>query len=319
MEYPNNPEYSPPNDLLSYPDHYGNAYLPDSYSVSPNYSIESFFEQPLGAPEQPYNFSAKPLPDAFGPPLPTTDVSATSSTAASLRLASRQPSEAGPFGKLEHFSFGFSFDPRPHEPFGTACLSPTTHTHTYTPSRTPSLCGDAPEKAPHTLSPRRLTRESPSSPDSLSEEPTAKRPQRKRGRPRLDRSNTNTNVETMSSTSSPSTKSQRPGRLPHNQVERKYREGLNSELERLRQAVPTLPQSDEAGAMGQPKPSKAMVLSSAIEYIKILEAERDALREDNERLRQAQAQAQAGGQAGEAVVRNWKVEDESLQDFLTGP
>src|SRR3712207_8387256 len=44
------------------------------------------------------------------------------------------------------------------------------------------------------------------------------------------------------------------GRLPHNQVERKYREGLNAELERLRRAVPTLPQSDEAGAMGQPKP-----------------------------------------------------------------
>jgi hypothetical protein len=303
MDYPNNPDYSPPQELLSYPDRYGNAYLADSYSVSPNYSIESFFEQPLTASEAPYGFSAKPLQDPFGPPLPVTDVSAASSTAASLSLASHQPSEAGPFGKLEQFSFGFSFDPRPLEPVGTACLSPTTHI----PSRTPSLCGDAPEKAPHTLSPRHLKRESPSSPDSLSEEPTTKRPQRKRGRPRLDRNN----VDAVSSTSSPSTKGQRTGRLPHNQVERKYREGLNSELERLRQAVPTLPQSDEAGAMGQPKPSKAMVLSSAIEYIKTIERERDALMEENQRLRQAQA--------GGVVVRNWKVEDESLQDFLTDP
>jgi hypothetical protein len=303
MDYPNNPDYTPPQELLSYPDQFGNAYLVDSYSVSPGYSLESFFEQPLTAPETPFDVSTKPLQDPFGPPLPASGVSGTSSNTASLSLAPQQPSEAGPFGKLEHFSFGFSFDPRPSEPFGTAYFSPTTHT----PSRTPSLCGDAPEKASYTLSPRNPKRESPSSPDSVSEEPTPKRPQRKRGRPRLDRSA----IDNVSSTSSPSTKSQRTGRLPHNQVERKYREGLNSELERLRQAVPTLPQSGQAGAMGQPKPSKAMVLSSAIDYIKSIEQERDALREENERLRQAQA--------GGVVVRNWKVEDESLQDFLTDP
>jgi hypothetical protein len=312
MDYPNNPDYSPPQELLSYPDQYGNAYMPDLYSVSPNYSLESFFEPPFTGSEAPYDLPAKTLHDAFGPPLPptttttmtmtTTDVSAASSNAASLRVASQQPSDTSPFGKLEHFSFGFSYDPRPLEPFGTACLSPTTHI----PSRTPSLCGSAPEKASHPLSPRHPKRESPSSPDSFSEEPAPKRPQRKRGRPRLDR-----NADTMSSTSSPSSKSQRTARLPHNQVERKYREGLNSELERLRQAVPTLPQSDEAGAMGQPKPSKATVLASAIEYIKTIERERDALQAENERLRQAQA--------GSVVVRSWKVEDESLQDFLTEP
>jgi hypothetical protein len=53
------------------------------------------------------------------------------------------------------------------------------------------------------------------------------------------------------------------------------------------------------------------VLASAIEYIKTIEHERDALQAENERLRQAQA--------GGVVVRNWKVEDESLQDFLTEP
>lgn len=36
--------------------------------------------------------------------------------------------------------------------------------------------------------------------------------------------------------------------------------------------------------MGQPKPSKAMVLAGAIEYIRKIERERDALLEENERL-----------------------------------
>lgn len=59
--------------------------------------------------------------------------------------------------------------------------------------------------------------------------------------------------------------------------------------------------------MGQPKPSKAMVLSSAIEYIQKLEAERDGLKLDNERLRQ-------GVETGQ-TIRTWETEDESLQDY----
>jgi hypothetical protein len=73
--------------------------------------------------------------------------------------------------------------------------------------------------------------------------------------------------------------------MPHNQVERKYREGLNSELESLRRAVPTLLQSVEGEVMGQPKPSKAIVLASAIDYIKKTEKERDMYREEGGRLR----------------------------------
>jgi hypothetical protein len=72
--------------------------------------------------------------------------------------------------------------------------------------------------------------------------------------------------------------------MPHVQVERKYREGLNSDLERLRRAVPTLLQSGEGAVMGQPKPSKAMVLSCAVAYIAKIEHERDGLREGNEQL-----------------------------------
>ena len=63
--------------------------------------------------------------------------------------------------------------------------------------------------------------------------------------------------------------------------------------------------------MGQPKPSKAMVLSSAIEYIRKIEKERDALKEENERLKQGQ-------RAGNDMNTNiWTGGDSSLDDFLT--
>jgi hypothetical protein len=68
-------------------------------------------------------------------------------------------------------------------------------------------------------------------------------------------------------------------------VERKYREGLNAELERLRRSVPTLPQREEGGVLRQSKPSKAMVLASAIEHIKNVTRERNMYRVENERLR----------------------------------
>jgi hypothetical protein len=96
--------------------------------------------------------------------------------------------------------------------------------------------------------------------------------------------------------------------LPHNQVERKYREGLNSELERLRRAVPTLPHSEDGGIMGQPKPSKAMVLSSAIDYIRSIEKERDALRAENETLKQ-----------GQGEYKGWTRGINALDDFLIDP
>ncbi|KAH8733242.1 hypothetical protein GQ44DRAFT_766295 [Phaeosphaeriaceae sp. PMI808] len=66
-----------------------------------------------------------------------------------------------------------------------------------------------------------------------------------------------------------------PQRLPHKQVEREYREGLNMELERLRRSVPTLPQSNRTNVIGSTRPSKPRVLSAAIAYIKQIERERD--------------------------------------------
>ncbi|KNG52313.1 hypothetical protein TW65_00784 [Stemphylium lycopersici] len=109
---------------------------------------------------------------------------------------------------------------------------------------------------------------------SPKEDPSLK-PPRRRGRPRLHRP--------ASEGSATATKVVRTQCMPHTEVERKYREKLNAELERLRKAVPVLPQSD-ASDVGAVKPSKSMVLAVAIDYIKELERQRDIAVEEVERL-----------------------------------
>lgn len=87
-------------------------------------------------------------------------------------------------------------------------------------------------------------------------------------------------------------------RQPHTAVERKYREGLNAEMERLRQSVPTLPKWNPASMDGPPKPTKATVIASAIEYIRDMESECGRLRGENERLRMGESQ-ESGSEQGE--------------------
>lgn len=81
-------------------------------------------------------------------------------------------------------------------------------------------------------------------------------------------------------------------RLPHNQVERKYRESLNTQLESLRRVVPVLQQnqrsSDGADIEDLPtpsKPSKAVILASATAYIKQMEKDKKNLADENQLLR----------------------------------
>ncbi|KAJ4297950.1 hypothetical protein N0V90_005849 [Kalmusia sp. IMI 367209] len=253
------PACSPTTEAYSYPA-FDKAYIAGPYTSSSDASLaglDTYFDRPISSVEAPKGFTAK------SPVTPTT-------TAAQLK-APFNPMFDQPFGQIEPFSSGFSFDAN------TASFdfsSPSSH-H----SRTPSLCGDVPQDtAPLTsppLSPRpQLKRESTDSSFKLDSAPS---PKRKRGRPRVDRAN--------SSTSTSSKGQHRTPRLPHNQVERKYREGLNASLERLRRAVPTLVQPDEVSLLSQPRPSKSMVLAGAIDYIKAIEKERDLLREENERLR----------------------------------
>ena len=144
--------------------------------------------------------------------------------------------------------------------------------------RTPSLCEDPDNFAIHTDSQPMTPVEQPSvkreSPESQP------RPKRKRGRPRLVRSDSESSYCDLVSR-----KPRLSKRQPHNEVERKYREGLNAELERLRLAIPTLPQWDSHLLHGPPKPSKATVLASAIDYIHRMELDREQLQRENEVLR----------------------------------
>jgi hypothetical protein len=68
---------------------------------------------------------------------------------------------------------------------------------------------------------------------------------RKRGRPRRDFSEVSYKPAVKVSQ-----------RIPHNKVERKYRDGLNGQLEHLRLNVPTLPVFDPESPIGPPKPGK---------------------------------------------------------------
>ena len=101
---------------------------------------------------------------------------------------------------------------------------------------------------------------------------------RKRGRPRKDCSS----PETFSPISRRHSDGGR--RIPHNEVERKYREGLNASFRKLQCAVPALSQLSD-GIIGTARPSKAVVIDSAIEYIHRLEKERDKARFLLERLK----------------------------------
>ncbi|KAF1923097.1 uncharacterized protein M421DRAFT_426204 [Didymella exigua CBS 183.55] len=166
-------------------------------------------------------------------------------------------------------------------------------------SSTSPFCGDAipvPASSPPSSSEHEKLREAP----ALGEEPAPKQPGRKRGRLRLDRKLSGAVPGPPSN--APSWKHrQHTSRQPHVQVERKYREGLNSGLERLRRAVPTLLQRGDGAVMGQPKLSKAMVLSCAVAYIAKIEHERDGLREGNEQL--------GGSMWGETIVRGAHVRE----------
>jgi hypothetical protein len=282
--------YPPTQDIIAFQDPFDKTYSADpgatslDYPLSTFFDTDSFFDQPLSSVEM----ASSKASDT--PTLPVTGISA-----ADDQHGYGQTYFQAPFTHMDYVP-GCSLDPTFMNPIKPAPSSSTSQS-----SRASSLCGDTQEQTySPSLSPRLIKHESPMSPVLPREQTTPKRQLRKRGRPRLDR------VETHSqSNGSSSAKIQRTGRLPHNQVERKYREGLNTELERLRKAVPTLPHSEEGDAMGQPKPSKAMVLSSAIDYIKRIEREKEALKEEVERLKRNQ---------GQNMV--WTSGNASLDEFL---
>lgn len=112
------------------------------------------------------------------------------------------------------------------------------------------------------------------------------------GRTRL-KSETSEDSPLQASPQAPEESKAKPRRrLPHNQVERKYRESLNTQLESLRRVVPSLQQNqrgcDGADIEDLPtpsKPSKAVILASATAYIKQMEKDKKAIADENQLLR----------------------------------
>jgi hypothetical protein len=91
----------------------------------------------------------------------------------------------------------------------------------------------------------------------------------------------------------PEEKAKSRRRLPHNQVERKYRESLNTQLDSLRRVVPALQQNNQRVMDGADiedlptpsKPSKAVVLASATAYIRQIEKDKKNLADENALLK----------------------------------
>lgn len=269
---------SPATDAFAYPTNFDKTYLGNPFTSSDG-SLTAF--------------------DAnFGPPLSSgeaaTSLGAASSVDATTQLKPTLGSSFAPptFDQLNLFPTGFRLDTTPDTSATTSTFDPSISPLS-DHSRTSSFSGEAlpdsflvtspplsPAPAlPSKREPTESTLQIENYPD-----PTSNPPKRKRGRPRLDRT---TSSLSSGGSGGSAAKAQRTQRLPHNQVERKYREGLNASLERLRKTVPTLSQDDtELGALlSHPKPSKAMILEGAIEYIKEIEKERDLYRCEAERLR----------------------------------
>lgn len=181
-----------------------------------------------------------------------------------------------PFGELDDSYTAFPSTRRSHT--ASSSQSPLPRTLSGSPETTPPL-----PVYSHSLSPQSSGHDSDATYHSPDGDAIPQPPRRQRNRSRLS---------SRTQTVDP----RRPTCVPHKQVERKYREGLNMEFERLRRAVPTLPQSVEANVMGTSKPSKGMVLAAAIEYIKRVERERDAAVREIERL---------GGKGSGRFDRRW--------------
>lgn len=142
-----------------------------------------------------------------------------------------------------------------------SCMSQRQATPT---SSSCSDSSDSPSGTPGCESPLRISADAGTTPKSQIRHP---------GRPKLN--------PIARSASSASTEGQYTTSIPHKLVERKYRNSLNLQLERLRRAIPALLQGDDSNSTRQPKQSKSTVITAAINHIKMVTLERDSLQSEN--------------------------------------
>jgi len=109
-------------------------------------------------------------------------------------------------------------------------------------------------------------------------------------------------------------------RVPHNQVEKKYRENVNSQLDALRRAIPGSKMGgfdsngadiEDIGGGASRQPSKAAVLSNATSYIRQLEKDNKRMMEEMEALRKQNVTLQSLVRCEDCALmkftRNWRI------------
>ena len=104
-------------------------------------------------------------------------------------------------------------------------------------------------------------------------------------------------------------------RQPHNEIEKKYRESINTHLEALKNSIPAFQQSKNAQCMhgkgdiedlaAAPKPSKSIILASAVAHIKKIEKEKRQLEQERNLLRQQVKALQALVKCDDCSVMNY--------------
>ena len=108
--------------------------------------------------------------------------------------------------------------------------------------------------------------------------------------------------------------SDRQAKASHNQVERKYRENLNSKFELLRKAVPSTKTTSNGQALCDgadveelakiQKPRKAEILASATAYMKEMEDSNRLLREEVESLKARNQELEKNTRCENCWLRN---------------
>lgn len=253
--------YSP--DSESYPSPRApDMYFADSYTYASDYFRGSFFD------DNPHSYSMTEPLEVVGPwdiPSPST-FPGTNSITDSIFAVSDGHLKTWPNFNSGDLAYGrCAYDVETTETHHTA---DSIHTCSSSPS-SPAI---SPQKARQPRLPSPSAR--PRTFIHVKSEPT----KRKRGRPRLPSATTKVSASIVAK------KVERPQCIPHTEVERKYREKLNTELERLRRAVPSLLRADSDNVMGGTRISKSAVLAVAIDYIKDLEAQRDSALDEVKRL-----------------------------------
>jgi hypothetical protein len=149
------------------------------------------------------------------------------------------------------------------------------------------------------------------------EAPAVARSQNRRHSKRAASEESTTSPQTNPSPAAPNPPAKPSRRQPHNEIERKYRESINTHLEALKNSLPAFQQPQNQCIQGKgdiedlaatPKPSKSIILASAVAHIKKIEKEKKQVEQERNLLRQQV-------KALQALV---KCDDCSLMQYVIG-